>query len=381
MKRVVLVLSLLVMSIFVSGYTYNVDMTITDDSKLYMNKTFKMEKAEITKAVCGPIEECEYDEFKVREAVSKYVNSDVTSEGVKKEDKVNITADTVEISYKYNLGDLDDYVGAGKEQFDLIYSNFNRDLFTIDGLKYKSNISFAIEDEMTSGTFTLKLPGKATSSNSQSKDDNTHTYKWNLKESPVISFVYKVDANKEIEGDKEYGKIKFNKYMFIGIGVVIGLIVILSFVNIIKKDKEKEVATVETPQENTTVYNSEVFNERAAVTKPSDIAEGEDTFQRFDESQHEDKISNKFMDDSFAGTTTVEEMSVPEEPKAEKVEEPMVISDSKIEEPKVESVFENEEANTNKNEEEPSSPPIGNDMSSVAFGGAPIDDKNINEIE
>jgi primase-polymerase (primpol)-like protein len=85
---------------------------------------------------------------------------------------------------------------------------------------------------------------------------------------------------------------------------------------------------------------------------------------------HEDKISNKFLDDSFADSNAVsDEEKIPIV--TEKNEEPIIVESTTIEENDIPEF-----------EDSSSSELVDNsNMSSVAFGGAPIEDKNINEIK
>ena len=381
MKRVVLVICLLLMSVYVTGYTYEVEMKITDDNKVILKKTFEMNKEETTKLICGD-SQCEYGETEIRNAISPYVNSDITDENTKMLEEISLNDNSVKVYHSYELGDIDDHVGPGHDKFDLLHSNFNYDLFTINGLNYKSNIIFTVEEGLVLGTFKVDLPYKMDSCNATKKDDKTHTYEWDLTSTNNINFIYKSSANTEIAGDKEYGKIKFNKYMFIALGVVGGLVVILAFVNIIKKDKN-HTKQVESPV-NTPVFNNEIFNERAAVSKPSDVTSDVDTFVPLDETKHEDKISNKFLDDSFADSAPQEEqpseaVTISDQVIKTPIVEEKPTEEKPMEEPKIEEEIIEESVEVV--EEEQPSEPIQNDMSALAFGGTPIEDKNINEIK
>lgn len=378
MKRVVLVLSLLMMSLFVSGYTFEAEMTIKDDNKVSFKKTFTFAQDEVKAKACGENSDCILDDQTVRSGLVDFMSLDKTNAKVAAENVSVQNSDKITITYNYDLGDIDDYVGPGYDKFDLYSSNFSFNLFKINGYDYKSNIFFEKEDpSITSAKFKLIVPKKLDNTTGKLTNKDNNTYEWDLNITPETEFIYKANANKEVTGDKDYGKIKVNKYMMIAAGVIGGLIVILAFVNIIKKDKSLQ--QTEVVQEEKPVFNSEIFNERASVSKPSEMVNNEDTFVPLDESQHEDVISHTFLDASFAGDRTPEVQEPVEEPSAE----PVVLSENKIDEapaeekPVEETPVEEEPNNDDNSHDEP----IQNDMSSLAFGGTPIDDKNINEIK
>ena len=373
MKRVVLVLSLFVMSLFVSGYTFEADLTIDSNNKGTLTKKIVMTKEDINRIVCPGAEECNEPDDYVKAQMVNYINLDNITKKVAFKDKSTITSDKVEFIYEYDLGDIDDHVGPAYDKLSIFSSNFSLDFFSINGLNYKSNLEYKEQDypNVQSATFILKVPNRLDSSNATVKDDKSHVYTWDLISQPSIDFVYKANANSEVAGDKEYGKIKLNKTMFIALGVVGGLVVILAFVNIIKKDKGQQKQV--TQPENQPVFNQEIFNERATISKPSDMPEENDAFVPLDASQHEDVISNKFLDDSFAGGYVPKEEKPIETPVEEPKAEPLENND-------IMPVEEHEEVLGEVQEETPEEP-IQSDMSSVAFGGTPIDDKNINEIK
>lgn len=372
MKRVVLVLSLLVMSLFVSGYTFESNLTIDSDNKGTLTKKYIMTKEDINRIVCDGAPECHESEDVIKSKMSNYYNLDKLSKKITLKDNSTITADKVELVFDYFLGDIDDHVGPAYDKLNIYSSDFTYDYFSINGLSYNSNIGYSNPEPglVQNATFTLRTPNKLDSSNASEKDDSSHIYIWDLIANPDIRFVYKAEANKEVAGGSEYGKIKFNNTMFIALGVVGGLVVILAFVNIIKKDANKPKQVIH--KEDEPEFNQEIFNERAVVNKPSDMTYGVDTFEPLDASQHEDVISNKFLDDSFAGGYVPKDI-VPAEPKEEPKAEPIETND-------IMPAEEHEETLGEVKEEEHDEP-ITNDMSSVAFGGTPIDDKNINEIK
>jgi len=352
------------MSFFVSGYTFNVDMKIDQDNNVTFSKSIKMEKDEIVKNICGD-QLCDYSEDDVRSLANKYTFLDKYDKSTDLKEKTDITTSSIFIQYDYKLNKIDDHVGPGYNQFDIYNTDFSYDMFTIDGFNYKSNFEYKEKEQITDGTFKLSVPNKLDSENSTSKDNNN--YEWDLILSPNISFVYKTTGNKEITGDKDYGKIKQDKFIFIGIGVVAGILVILFFVNILKKDKT--LAAPEPKEEPKTIYNSELFNENASNTKPVDKTEETNTFVPLDESKHEDVISNKFMDTSFIGSVQDNNIvdTSTEEAKNDNIVEEKSEEESKIEEnQEIKPEVKNSEIQ---------------DVSSLAFGGTPIEDKNVNEIK
>ena len=120
-----LVLSLLMMSLFVSGYTFEAEMTIKDDNKVSFKKTFTFAQDEVKAKVCGDNSDCNLDDQAVRSGLVDFMSLDKTNAKVAAENVSVQNSDKITITYNYDLGDIDDYVGPGYDKFDLYSSKFS----------------------------------------------------------------------------------------------------------------------------------------------------------------------------------------------------------------------------------------------------------------
>ena len=362
MKKIICVVTLLVLSIFVSGYTFDVEMTINEDRTVELKKELVVTDEEI-KSRCRS-NSCELGDqeyYEIKNSLSFNDSNYKNMENYSTNTEGNKTV--VIITYR----DLDDCVGPAHEKLGLFTSNYKYEIFKMSGTKYVSNLTNNSVEGLTEGTFTLNIPYELESSNATTH--NNKTYTWDLTSEKNIKFEFKTEI--EAAGKDEFNKIKMNQTIMIGGGIVASLIVIILFINIIKKSRKEENQKA---IENSSVdkfEQNDIFNANANLVKPVETIENPVNVMTEEEiKNHEDIISNKFLDESFADPN-----AAPEEDKI-----PIVTEKKEEPEPVIETVVEEENIPEFDNSSTPE--PIDNsNMSSVAFGGTPIEDKNINEIK
>ena len=370
MKRVINIMCLLVLTLFVSGYTYNVEMTISDNNSIVIKKDITKTEEDVKK-LC-PNQTCEVGSMEYFDAYNKTKFKDENYDSIVnyelEDNEENGVSKTKIVA---TMGDIDDNVGPAQKKFNLINTNFKTNLLKMDGLTYVSNIEFNPLEGFTEGTFELIVPTPLFNSNATTKDDANKTYTWDLTKVKSIEFEYKT-SNIEVAGEKEYNIIEMNKYLTIGAGVVGGIIVLILILNIFKKIKKEPIQ--DNTEENNKFAVNDVFNSNANITTPvsnaNEIAQQPITLEQPE--NHQDIISNKFLDASFAGNATPE---VTPEPTPVVSSESSDTLDGSIDVIPIEDSVDLS-ATTRKDDNNTIS-----DMSSVAFGGTPIDDKNINEIK
>jgi hypothetical protein len=374
MKRVANILCLLVLTIFVSGYTYDIEMTISNDNKIRMDKTYTKTNEDVTKYCENPA--CEYGSEEYYQAYQKVNFKESNQTLVEYSEEGSENEGNTSVKILVNFGDIDDHVGTVYNRLNLISTDYKDLLFKMSGTTYVSNMEFKGPEGLTSGKFVLHTPSPLLTSNATEKNDDNNTYTWDLTKETKIDFEYK-SAKAVVESDESiYKKLNANKYIMIGLGVVVSIVVIIVFINMIKKDRkveeEKAQATVE---ENAKFEVNNIFNSNANVSAPVSITQEpvQSPIELEQPENHQDVISNKFLDDSFAGTPTIEEPSAPETPV-----QPI---DSTPVETEVLPDVQPESQSDVQPVEETLEAPAQPDMTSVAFGGTPIDNKNINEIK
>ena len=362
MKKIINVISLLILSVFVSGYTFNVEMTINEDRSVEFKKELIITDEEIkSKCVSNT---CTQGDPEYTEIKNKLSFNDSNYQNI---DTYNISTENDKTIVTINYKDLDDCVGPAYDKLGIFKSNYKYELLKMSGSKYVSNLSNNVIDGLTEGTFKLKVPYELENINGKKVDDKTYT--WDLTKDKNIKFEFKTEI--ESTGKEEYNKIKMNQTIMIGGGIVVALIVIILFINIIRKSTKEDIKK---EIENSSVdkfEQNDIFNANANLVKPVESIENPINVMTEDEiKNHEDKISNKFLDDSFADPNAVsDEEKLPIV--TEKKEEPIAVESTTIEE---DDIPEFEDSSSNELVD-------NSNMSSVAFGGAPIEDKNINEIK
>ena len=374
MKRVLNVVFILILTIFVSGYKYDIEVEVKDNKNVNMKETMEFSKTDLNTLICSNSEECELTEDLVKQSIKSFYYNKNKNTGLVDND-FNITFDqatsTANYSSIYKFNDIDDMVGSINETFNLYNMDFAHKLFTVNGKKYSFNTKYK-SDINADATLKLILPVEGENSNADEKSADNKTFKWNLRDNMDFDIKFELAVPVDTSIDDDYKKVHLSKYVFIGLAALVALIAILSFVNIIKNEKKNEAKRIKEQSEESAKFAvNDVFNANANnsvpismtnefLQNPADLEKPEN---------HQDVISNKFLDESFAGPT------IEEPPKTMESEavQPAPTPEVQPSEPVI--------SNENIASVEPTNNSNQSDMSSVAFGGAPVGDKNINEIK
>ena len=383
MKKIINVIFLILLTTFVSGYKYDVEITVDENDNVSMTETATFENQNdlfVIACPVGDVDECSFSEPIIKSNILSFIGEkNKNLDKIKYNTEVNFTNETYPISYtvKYELGDIDDNTGSSIHTFNLYEMDFDDKLFSAEGLTYKLNFKFkTVDPSFTNGTVTLNIP---TEFSRQNGDVNlAKSTSWSLKNDRKFNAEFKLNSSIENAGEEEFNRIANNKTYFIIGGIVACFLVIIFFVNIFKKCKKEEIKQAQENHVDKFEIN-DVFNSNANTPLPTaEVVQNPVNVMTEEEiKNHEDIISNKFLDSSFAGTT-VEEMSG-EPPK---MPEPApVVGEIKEEEPRETEVFEELDNDVDLVNEKREDSYDNSNMSSLAFGGTPLDNKNINEIK
>ena len=372
MKRVINVLCILILTIFVSGYKYDLEVSVKEDKRVKILEEMEFNQSELNSLVCFTPDACDLNEDNVKSGVTSFYtkkNKNTTKVDGKFEIKYNQETSSAKYTATYLFNDIDDIVGSINDTFNLYNMDFSHKIFTINGRNYSFNTKYK-SDVNAASKLTLILPVRGEQSNADEKSEDGKTLTWNLKDNKKLEVKFELASNVELVGGDQYNRIENNKFITIGIGVVAGIVALIVLLNIFKRLKKTPVQ--QNDVENQKFDVNSVFNSNANITTPVSLANQEQSIQLEKNENHHDVISNKFLDDSFAeDITSVDESNV-----SSPVSSPVV--DEQVQE--LIDVHQTEETTEIEEQSTPTVVDNNPDMSSVAFGGTPIEDKNINEI-
>ena len=369
MKKILSVVFILLLSVFVSGYKLETTLTINDDKSAKYVKTLEASEEEITSKCSIPCEKGDQEYVTIQQTL--FANTDVNHKDLINYNVNSSTTNGLLKTFTRNINHIDDLAGTSKSNFDLYSSDYRINMLKLSGMNYVSNIYLNDNDnEIKSGKFILDTSFEVRNSNYTNREGNK--YIWDLSSPRRIQFEIVPPTETTVSSD--FKSVEITKTITLIGGVAVGLVVLIIFINIIRKSAPKEVQEqIEDNSLNKFAVN-DVFNSNANMAKPIEGYEVTQNVMTQEEiKNHEDVISNKFLDDSFAGTT-VEEMA------DEAAREEQINSSASA--PIIEeNVVKNEPSIPEIEEEKPTETVENSNMSSVAFGGTPIDNKNINEIK
>ena len=371
MKRIYGVLLMMLLSIFVSGYSYDIEVTVDDNREVTLKEKVSIPEEEFNYVICGDVNAymCDKSSQKVHNKLEEIFSKNKNLDKVKYDFNIKYNNGDSEASYTcvYKLGDIESNVGGQKDAIYLYDLDFKYKLFTVSGSYYYFNGRYDPKDHKdVYTTVTLNLPVKSSALADDIKN-NGKTLVWKFDSMKDMSASFKLESKVKDNSDADFKKIQFGQTIVFGGGIVLIFIVFIVFINISKKAKKEEIQQI---QDNTLnkFEENEIFNSNANFTRPIEKNEAPINVMTEEEiKNHEDVISNKFLDTSFAS-------DVVEEP-AKEVKEENKLEKLPIEDEFVEIEEEKNEENSVQNDT------YDSNASSLAFGSAPIGDKNINEIK